>query len=65
MESLVKEVNHRINGTEMFWNDPAGAEAILQIRAAAALSEDDRLSHHLATRPGTPFTRTSPLETAA
>ena len=64
MESLVKEVNYRVKGTEMFWNDPAGAEAILQIRAAA-LSEDDRLSHYLATRPGSPFTRTSPLETAA
>lgn len=64
MESLVKEVNYRVKGTEMFWNDPAGAEAILQIRAAA-LSEDDRLARYLATRPGSPFTRTSPLETAA
>ena len=25
MESLVKEVNYRVKGTEMFWNDPAGA----------------------------------------
>jgi hypothetical protein len=64
MESLVKEVNYRVKGTEMFWNDPAGAEAILQIRAAA-LSEDDRLARYLATRPGSPFTRTSPLQTAA
>ena len=43
MESLVKEINYRAKGTEMFWNNPTGAEAILQIRAAA-LSEDDRLS---------------------
>ncbi len=64
MESLVKEVNYRVKGTEMFWNDPAGAEAILQIRAAV-LSEDDRLSLYLATRPGSPFTRTSQVETAA
>jgi hypothetical protein len=56
MESLVKEVNYRVKGTEMFWNDPAGAEAILQIRAAA-LSDDDRLSKHLHARPGCPFTR--------
>ncbi len=35
MESLVKEVNYRVKGTEMFWNDPEGAEAILQVRAAA------------------------------
>lgn len=56
MESLVKEINYRVKGTEMFWNDPDGAEAILQVRAAA-LSEDDRLRDHLRTRPGCPFTR--------
>ena len=56
MESLVKEVNCRVKGTEMFWNDPEGAEAILQVRAAA-LCDDDRLINHLQTRPGCPFTR--------
>jgi len=56
MESLVKEINYRVKGTEMFWNNPEGAEAILQVRAAA-LSDDDRLSKHLHTRPGCPFTR--------
>lgn len=56
MESLVKEVNYRVKGTEMFWNNPQGAEAILQVRAAA-LSDDDRLSKHLQRRPGCPFTR--------
>jgi hypothetical protein len=56
MESLVKEINYRVKGTEMFWNDPEGVEAILQVRAAA-LSEDDRLVGHLRTRPGCPFTR--------
>jgi hypothetical protein len=56
MESLVKEVNYRVKGTEMFWNHPEGAEAILQVRAAA-LSDDDRLSKHLRTRPGCLFTR--------
>lgn len=56
MESLVKEVNYRVKGTEMFWNDPEGAEAILQVRAAA-LSDDERLANHLADRPGCPFTR--------
>ena len=34
MESLAKEVHYRAKGTEMFWNDPEGAEAILQVRAA-------------------------------
>ena len=56
MESLVKEVNYRTKGTEMFWNDPEGAEAILQVRAAA-LCDDARLVEHLKTRPGYPFTR--------
>src|SRR5262249_50697971 len=56
MESLVKEMNYRVKGTEMFWNDPAGAEAILQVRAAA-LCDDERLATHLRTRLGCPFTR--------
>lgn len=67
MESLVKEVNYRTKGTEMFWDDPEGAEAILQVRAAA-LCDDDRLGKHLRTRIGSPFTRRPkrrnlPLET--
>lgn len=56
MESLVKEVNYRVKGTEMFWNNPEGAEAILQVRAAA-LSDDDRLSKYLHNRPGCAFIR--------
>ncbi len=35
----------------MFWNNPSGAEAILQIRAAA-LSDDGRLARFLTRRPG-------------
>lgn len=56
MESLVKEINYRVKGTEMFWNNPEGAEAILQIRAAA-LCDDARLADHLQSRAGCPFTR--------
>lgn len=51
MESAVKEMNYRVKGTEMFWNNPAGAEAILQLRSAA-LSDDDRLVRFLTHRPG-------------
>jgi hypothetical protein len=54
MESLVKEINARVKGTEKFWNDGNSAEAILQIRAAA-LCDDDRLSTFLRDRPGNPF----------
>jgi hypothetical protein len=51
VESLVKEFNYRVKGTEKFWNDPGGTEAILQIRAAV-LSKGDRLATYLAARPG-------------
>ena len=53
-ESLIKEVNYRVKGTEKFWNDPAGAEAILQVRAAV-LSDDGRLEKHVQDRPGSPY----------
>ncbi len=56
MESLVNEVNYRVKRTETFWNNPEGAEAILQVRAAA-LSDDDRPSKYLQARSGCPFTR--------
>ena len=65
MESVVKEINYRVKGTEMFWNNPAGAEAILQIRAAA-LSEDGRLVRFLTNRPGqSTLRRSAPTQTAA
>lgn len=65
MESLIKQINTRVKGTEMFWDDPDGAEAILQIRAAA-ISDDGRLDDYLTRRPGCQFRRrTSDLRTAA
>ncbi len=64
MESLVKEVNYRVKGTEMFWNDPEGAEAILQVRAAT-LCDDDRLGRYLRTRPGCAYVRRSTVTSAA
>jgi hypothetical protein len=35
IESLIKEINYRVKGTEKFWNRPEGAEQILQIRSVA------------------------------
>lgn len=58
MESLIKQINTRVKGTEMFWDAPDGAEAILQLRAAA-LSEDDRLDCYLSHRPGWHYHRRS------
>ena len=53
VESLVKQFNRRVKGTEKFWN-PAHAETILQLRAAY-LSDDELLSKHMKNRPVSPF----------
>lgn len=53
VESLIKQFNRRVKGTEKAWN-PDQAEMILQLRAAQ-LSEDDHLSKHLKRRPISPF----------
>lgn len=47
MESLVKEINRRVKGTEKFWNDPSGANPILALKAAS-LCDDGRLEQLLA-----------------
>jgi hypothetical protein len=64
MESLIKQINFRVKGTEMFWDDPEGAEAILHLRAAA-LSDDERLNDYLSRRPGWPFVRRTTKPTTA
>lgn len=51
VESLIKEINYRVKGTEKFWDNPEGAEAILQLRAAV-LSDDERLRKFIEARPG-------------
>jgi hypothetical protein len=56
VESLVGEFNARVKGRQKFWNRPAGAEAVLQVRAAY-LSEDGRLERYFAERPGSPYRR--------
>jgi hypothetical protein len=56
VESLVGEVNARVKGKQKYWNRGAGAEAMLQLRAAV-LSEDERLDRYLAARPGSPYRR--------
>jgi hypothetical protein len=56
VESLVGEFNARVKGRQKFWNRPAGAEAILQVRAAL-LSDDGRLDRYFARRPGSPYRR--------
>jgi len=49
VESLIKQVNQRVKGTEKFWLE-GGAESVLQSRAAY-LSEDDRAEQFYQRRP--------------
>jgi hypothetical protein len=56
VESLVGEVNARVKGNQKYCNRGAGAEAMLQLRAAV-LSEEERLDRYLAARPGSPYRR--------
>lgn len=52
VESLIKQINRRVKGTEKFWLE-SGGEAILQVRAAY-LSEDDRAETFHSRRPRGP-----------
>lgn len=52
VESLIKQINHRVKGTEQFWND-GGLEAVLQVRAAY-LSQDGRAEAFHDHRPRGP-----------
>jgi hypothetical protein len=59
VESLVGEFNVRVKGWDKWWNraeGAAGAEAILQVRAAV-LSEDQRLERYFAERSCSPYRR--------
>src|SRR5262249_26054296 len=56
VESLGGAFNARVKGREKFWDQPEGAEAIRQGRAAV-LSEDDRLGRYFERRPGNPYRR--------
>lgn len=55
VESLIKQINHRVKGTEQFWND-GGLESVLQVRAAY-LSQDDRAEAFHQRRPRGPAVR--------
>jgi hypothetical protein len=54
VESLVGEFAARVKGKQKHWTRSAGAESILQLRAAL-LSEDGRLERHFAHRHGSAF----------
>jgi hypothetical protein len=60
VESLVGEVNARVKSKQKHWTRSAGAESILQLRAAV-LSQDDRLPRFFAQRSGCPFRKRDTL----
>jgi hypothetical protein len=64
VESVIKQVNQRMKGTEKFWLE-GGAEAILQVRAAY-LSEDGRAQRYWSRpRPHAPAVGAGRLRPAA
>jgi hypothetical protein len=63
VESLIKQVNQRVKGTEKFWTQQR-LEAILQVRAAY-LSQDNRARAFFDHRPPGRAARSSPLRNAA
>jgi hypothetical protein len=56
VESWIKQLNHRVQGGEQFWDDDQESEAVLQVRAAW-LGEDEELERSLRERPGHPAAR--------
>ncbi len=59
VESLIKQINHRVKGSEQFWNR-GGLEAVLQVRAAY-LSQDGRAEEfHERRRAAPPSAATAP-----
>jgi hypothetical protein len=58
IESQVKEMNHRVKGSEKFWDDGDGGEAISHVRSAI-ISDGEQLRDHVTKRPGNQYTRAS------
>jgi hypothetical protein len=63
VESLIKQFNQRVKGTEKFWTTQR-LEAVLQVRAAY-LSQDDRAPAFFDRRPPGRAARAGPLRRAA
>jgi len=60
VESLIKELNHRVKGTEQFWNRPPASEGESILQATAGLlSDGDPLTRHILSRPGSLYYRRS------
>jgi len=65
VESLIKEFNYRVKGSEKSWKRPSGCEAILQVRNAVLCNDADRLSDFILSRPGCAYYRKSTAKRAS
>ena len=59
VESLIKEINYRVKGSEKAWKRPSGCESILQVRTTVLCDDADRLSDFILSRPGCAYYRPS------
>ena len=65
VESLIKEINYRVKGSEKSWKRPSGCESILQVRTAVLCEDADRLSDFILSRPGCMYYRPSTAKCAS
>lgn len=65
VESLIKEFNYRVKGSEKSWKRPSGCESILQVRNAVLCEDADRLSDYILSRPGNAYYRPSTAKSAS
>lgn len=65
VESLIKEINYRVKGSEKAWKRPGGCESILQVRTAVLCDDADRLSEFILSRPGCAYYRPSTAKRAS
>ena len=65
VESLIKEINYRVKGSEKAWKCPSGCESILQVRTAVLCDDADRLSDFILSRPGCAYYRPSTAKRAS
>ena len=63
VESLIKELNYRVKGSEKAWTRDGG-EWMLQIRNAVLCEDADRLSDFILNRPGCAYYRPSTAKNA-
>jgi len=65
VESLIKELNYRVKGSEKAWGRSGGGEWMLQVRNAVLCDDADRLSDFILSRPGCAYHRPSTAKRAS